>query len=182
MVEAHPLPPSIGSLTSGTSPPLQGSHQQCIVSTTTGQPRIGGSVTVSRPSEGEVGAALPIDTALTTADCLRAGTVKMHHRRRSSGNPRRGDEESKLVIVKWIHPSVSDHQMLESLRDSGLLIPADTQVLSRCGLVRVLGLGRPHDAACLLATKQSRDPQRKSKAQHQSCYLLVTVPPDCTST
>jgi len=53
-----------------------------------------------------------------------------YYRRRSPGNPRGGDEESKLVTVKWIHPSVSDHQMLESLRDNGLFIPAGTQVLS----------------------------------------------------
>jgi len=56
-------------------PPLQGSHQQCPISTTTCQPSTSGSITVSRPREGEVGAALPTDTALTTTECLRAGTV-----------------------------------------------------------------------------------------------------------
>lgn len=60
---------------------------------------------------------------------------------------------SNLVTVKWISPAMSDHQLLEHLRNAGLFIPAGTHVHPGFRRARVLRLPRPSDVAHLLATK-----------------------------
>ena len=60
---------------------------------------------------------------------------------------------SKLVTVKWVSPHMTDHELLEKLRDVGLRIPAGTHVHSGFGRVRILRFSRRSDVAYLLATK-----------------------------
>jgi len=148
-------PSCTGSLTSGTSPPLQGSRQQCPVSTTTCQPSTGGNITVSRPREGEVGAALPADTALTTTDCLSAGTVT-----HTTAVDHQGIHVAATRSTNWslssgsIHPSqtIKCWSPSETAAYSYLLVPeycldvAWSACLASVGPMMRL-------AACLLATK-----------------------------
>jgi len=184
-VEAHPLPPSVGSLTDGTSPAPPPRESPAVSRQHPHLPTEHWRQSNREQAQRRRGRSRSPHRHRYHHRrlCLRGSRgSSTHHRHRPPGNPRRGAEESKLTVVKWIHPSVSDHQVLESLRDSGLLTPAGTQVLPRCAwpgprpwLQQTPGRGSS-------LRYQSRCPQRKSKAQHQFCYLLVTVPPNCTGT
>jgi len=82
--------------------------------------------TVGRPREGEVGAALPTDTALTTADCLRAGTVT-----RTTAVDHQGIQVTAMRNSNWslssgsIHPSqtIKCWSLSETAAYSYLLVP-----------------------------------------------------------
>jgi hypothetical protein len=56
-------------------------------------------------------------------------------------------------MVKWISPALSDHQLLERLRNTGLFIPAGTHVRPGFGRVRILEFSRASDVTHLVATK-----------------------------
>ena len=67
--------------------------------------------------------------------------------------PRCPPPVSHLVTVKWVPPEVTDHCLLERLRNAGLFIPAGTYVHPGYDQVRVLEFPRSRDVVHLLATK-----------------------------
>ena len=74
-----------------------------------------------------------------------------HHHRSS---PLRGPHRDELLVtVKWVDPDVSAHQLLETLRDVGLFIPAGTRVYAGHSRIRVLALSSPREVQHLLASK-----------------------------
>jgi hypothetical protein len=70
-----------------------------------------------------------------------------------AGRPGDRNDVSKLVTVKWVSPATTDRQLLATLRDAGLFIPAGTYVHPGFGRVRILEFSRSSDVTHLLATK-----------------------------